>query len=217
MIDETTPPSELPQSPIEKFKAEAALADGRLIPLTKPLNDGRKIYISSQYLTIPKDGKDERIDFRYASSYEDADGMVLVDLFTDDPEEGLLTVGRLDWLKVGEGAETLGETRQFLIPQNDRERMLQKTWEDDVPFRVFEEYRGQDLGSVLIVTAMLALDAHGVKTFKPKNLVPAAESAYARFGVKPIPVTKVKDPDPTIKEVLNHPKTASVLEEFIGV
>ncbi len=205
---------------ITAYKEQVAKADGMLVPLIKPTQEGEKLYIVTKFLQNPDDVPNDDTDPEFWGWHDSKFRMtavMLVDVYAQSAE-GMFPLGHMDWGLIDDYANGGGNMHEALIPKNEYERLANQRWYDSIAFKVDDNYHQQGIGSLLLATSAVALPAIGVKSFYTGVTLGPAKKTYARFGIKKDDFHEDKEPfDPNlpIERLAKHPQVNSSIGEFV--
>lgn len=204
------------------FKFLVERADGKLLPLTKPATNGKKIFIAATRIANPFVEQSPRADPHFWLWEKDwdgkfHDGVVLVDVYAQGGNGDVDSIGHMDWWLSGSYANGGGNMHQALRPQQPHEMAANEKWgrmQDHIAFSVDPDYQKQDFGTLMLATSGVVLPAIGVDRFYSGGLLEPAKKTYARFGLTNFPI-ETQEASIPIERLSDSPKVDEVIEGFL--
>lgn len=226
-------PEELPLLDIGEYKGRIAKADGTLVPLAKKSTQGNQLFIASRYIVNPRleDSPDaEKLFYGWEEDRKGIgafSGVVTIDVYAKEGDE-IVPVGHMDWWLQGDYANGGGNMHAAIVPRNEVEQRAQDRWggrygNDHVAFKIEEEYRKQQIGSLMLATSSVVLPNADITRFYTGALLEPAEATYARFDVHKDDFPRIRHTgeekwwqrDLPIDRLVNNPRVDQVIQHFI--
>lgn len=214
------------------YKEQIAKAEGTLIPLPKTTLDGKKLFITTRYIENPilqqgdqgptiQENISPNVNSRFWGWAEDSmekTGVILVDIYAKDGRE-ILPLGHMDWWLDKDYANGGGNMHDAATPQNKHEQAARKRWDhriEQAAFKVNPKYHNQGLGSLMLATSALVLEAKGIKRFYTGALLEPAQNTYARFNIQPLDFQgSGNDRSLPIERLSKHPQVNKTIAQFV--
>ncbi|OGD84620.1 hypothetical protein A2165_02270 [Candidatus Curtissbacteria bacterium RBG_13_40_7] len=205
------------------FKESVAKADGTLITLRKETPDGRTLYITTRNIKNPTKVKNPDANpsfYGWRDSDEPMDqftNALLIDTYVGDGEK-IVPLGHMDWWIHDDYANGGGNMHEAGIPKSEHEQLSRQRWKDAIGFKVEYGHHQRGLGSLMLATSAVTLQALGVRNFYPGGLLEPAKRTYSRFGIqdKNFPHTKNPwDRHLPIERLSQHPQINKTIGEFV--
>lgn len=182
------------QSGVEpQFMEALSRADGSLMPLTRKTVNGGRLFISARIVQNPliepeSPANPDFYHWKQDWAGRQHTGVLLIDTFAEEEKDELKPIGHIDWWLTGSYANGGGNMHRALVPGNPHEELATERWgqeTDYTAFKVEPEYQQQGIGSLMLATSAVTLQAQGVTEFYSGALLDPAKRTYERFGLTP--------------------------------
>ena len=211
-MDGTSVSPEAQLSPLEELKWKLSEADGSLIPLSKVLPSGERIFVSV------RDGDYERVDFHAEIEYGEEIPKViepayLIEVYAGESEEKVKPVGHWDWYIDGDTARGSGNMHKVGITYVDFpwHALADERWKNDSysALKLEDEYRGAGLGNLLVAISAVVMKDRA-KYINTGVLLDPATRTLQGFGLEKGNIFQTE-----ASAFASHPKINQVLQNFL--